>query len=112
MAGVNSLSCESQTHFDAHGGGCKLFETRELREKHVHDIESTRVESGDDDPICVTKEGGARGQSKRGYINYCVSMSSLLYNLWSEGGSFTSPYMYPTTISNTHYAYSVGVAIQ
>ena len=34
--------------------------TRELREKHVH--ESTRVESGDDAPICVTKEGGASGR--------------------------------------------------
>ena len=64
------MSCESQTHLDAHGGR-KLFETRELREKHVH--ESTRVESGDDNPICVTKEGGASGQSKRGYINYCLS---------------------------------------
>jgi len=48
---------------DAYGGR-KLFEARELREKQVH--ESTRVESGDDDPICVTKEGGASGQGKRG----------------------------------------------
>ena len=52
MAGVNSLSCESQTHLDAHGG-----------RKH----ESTRVESGDDDPIRVTKEGGASGQSNKDY---------------------------------------------
>ena len=34
VGGVNSSSCESQTHLDAHGGR-KRFETRELREKHV-----------------------------------------------------------------------------
>ena len=81
------MSCESQTHLDAHGhGGRKLFETRELREKHVH--ESTRVESGDDDPICVTKEGGASGQSKKGvilYINYCSS--SVIYPLGQRAGA-------------------------
>jgi len=96
------LSCESQTHLDAYGGR-KLFETRELREKHVH--ESTRVESGDDDPICVTKEGGASGQSKRGYINYCVSS---LYNPLVRGQELYLP-KYPNTISNTHYARAVGV---
>jgi len=95
------LSYESQTHLDAYGGR-KLFETRELREKHVH--ESTRVDSGDDDPICVTKEGGASGQSKRGYINYCVSS---LYNLLVRGRELYLP-KYPT-ISNTHYARAVGV---
>ena len=105
MAGVNSLSCESQTHLHAHGGR-KLFETRELRElreKHVH--ESTRVESGDDDPICVTKERGASGQSKKRYINYCVSS---LYNPLVRGRELYLP-KYPNTISNTHYARAVGV---
>jgi len=87
---------------DAHGGR-KLFETRELREKHVH--ESTRVESGDDDPICVTKEGDASGQSKRGYISYCVSS---LYNPLVRGWELYLP-KYPNTISNTHYACAVGV---
>jgi len=102
MAGVNSLSCESQTHLDAYGGR-KLFETRELREKHVH--ESAQVESGDEDPICVTKEGSASGQSKRGYINYCVSS---LYNPLVRGRELYLP-KYPNTISNTHYARAVEV---
>ena len=102
MAGVNSLSCESQTHLDAHDGS-KLFETRELREKHVH--ESTRVESGDDGPICVTKEGGASGQSKGGYINYCLSS---LYIPLVRGRELYLP-KYPHTISNTHYVRAVGV---
>ena len=87
---------------DAHGER-KLFETRELREKHVH--ESTRVESGDNDPIFVTKEGGASGQSKRGYINYCVRS---LYNPLVKGRELYLP-NYPNTISNTHYARAVGV---
>ena len=91
------MSCESQTHVDAYGGR-KLFETREQQEKHAH--ESTQVESGDDDPICATKEGGASGQSKRGYINYCVSS---LYNPLVRGRELHLP-KYPNTISNTHYA--------
>jgi len=78
--GRELLELESQTHLDAHGGR-KLFETRELREKHVH--ESRRVESGDDAPICVTKEGGASGRKGR--------------------GSFTPP--------NTHYARAQSVGV-
>jgi len=49
--GRELLELRVSTHLDAHGG-CKLFETRELREKHVrvrdvHEWTRTRVESGD-----------------------------------------------------------------
>jgi len=60
MAGANSLKGESYKR--------NTFTSRYIR-----------VEKGDDDPICVTKEGGASGQSKRDYINYCVSSSFMSF---------------------------------